>query len=469
MCPGFESLHRYHFHIDLVLQLEILSQLKDFIEKNSIKFDIGVAFSGGRDSIVLAQALKKIYSTGKIFLLYVNHHLREDSQEEENFVTKWAKNNKFQIEIFHINEKIERNIEEKARKLRYEFFDSWSESKNAVVFTAHHLDDQVETLLYRIFKGTGINGLIGIKMKRGNIFRPLLNVDGNMISQYAKKNDLSWYEDPSNQNNRFSRNAIRNRILPDIKEFFGTDVTRNIIKLPDLFSEYYSNRSVILKYLLEKGMIKYNAGQIVVEKELFSMYFPSFIKYLVESSVRRVFSIDLIFNKSKWQEISKAILKDNTKLLLKENIILFTTKDKIWIQSSENVQPAEIDLKSDPEGSFLWNDWGVSWKISEKVNQKDFSPFTIQVDLQKAGDSFLIAGAQKGLKIKKANNNFLNEIRKIYADNKVPLPDRTRIPVVYTRKNSDPVGGPYIGVSDKFKVTSETEKIFRIHFHLGDG
>ena len=115
----------------------------------------------------------------------------------------------------------ENSSEEEMRDLRYKELENWFQEGD-VILTAHHKDDQIETILFRLFRGTSIKGLAGIpsikKDNRFTIIRPLLDMDKNKILQFAKKRELNWIEDSSNIDNHFSRNFIRNRILPIILE-----------------------------------------------------------------------------------------------------------------------------------------------------------------------------------------------------------------------------------------------------------
>ncbi len=161
-----------------------------------------IALSGGLDSMVL---------------LHLNN-LNENSKEWVDFVTDACKKYKLPLIIKSINPKQEGfGLEAEARDQRYMKFKE-NILDNECLLTAHHLDDQIETILYRIFRGTGLDGLRSIrqntKFGKGLLCRPLINVPRDAIEQYAKLNNIKWIEDPSNKNIDFDRNYLRNNIIP---------------------------------------------------------------------------------------------------------------------------------------------------------------------------------------------------------------------------------------------------------------
>lgn len=183
-----------------------------------------IAYSGGVDSCVLTDILFKLKPEHiKLSLLHVNHGLGQED------ATLWAKqaldtakkiNANFITTEFNMDE-TGTALEEKARNLRYDFM-AKNVSKNSVIFFGHHKNDQAETFLFRLFRGTGIKGLCGIprsrKIGEGILFRPMLNITREEIKNYAINNDIHWYEDDTNIDTFFSRNFIRHDIIPTIEK-----------------------------------------------------------------------------------------------------------------------------------------------------------------------------------------------------------------------------------------------------------
>ncbi|MBR1680736.1 tRNA lysidine(34) synthetase TilS, partial [bacterium] len=182
---------------------------------------IAVGFSGGYDSMVLLDIIKELSKkyNFKTIAAHLNHNWRakEALKEQEN-CEDFCKNNniEFYTETLDANEK---HTETRARELRYEFFSRVIKKYNAnALLTAHTKSDTAETIVYRLIKGTGIKGLQGISPKLGKIYRPMLDISRKDIEQYCKKNNLNPNCDSSNEDLKYSRNFIRNRILPSFNK-----------------------------------------------------------------------------------------------------------------------------------------------------------------------------------------------------------------------------------------------------------
>ncbi len=182
-----------------------------------------LAISGGSDSMVLCHVAQKCKIP--VMLAHVNFQLRGfDSDEDERFVMEYAKAHRLICHSIHFDTREyaalhHLSIESAARDLRYHWFETVRfQNKLSFTATAHHLDDQVETLFMNLLKGTGIAGLRSIMPKKNSIIRPLLFATHAEILNYAKKHRLSWREDASNKDEHFTRNKIRARLIPLLKE-----------------------------------------------------------------------------------------------------------------------------------------------------------------------------------------------------------------------------------------------------------
>jgi len=183
-----------------------------------------IAVSGGVDSMVLASLFKK--NNLKFSVAHCNFKLRADESDvDELFVANWSKENnqKYFSAIFNTVDFCKNNkvgTQEGARNLRYKWFYDLKEIYGFdFIVTAHNLNDQIETYLINSMRGTGLSGIVGIPEKTDKLYRPLLDISKNEISEYAINNNIEFREDSSNSTNDYLRNTIRNSIIPKFEEF----------------------------------------------------------------------------------------------------------------------------------------------------------------------------------------------------------------------------------------------------------
>jgi tRNA(Ile)-lysidine synthase len=200
-----------------------------------------IAVSGGLDSIVLAYLMH--HAGASCSIAHANFQLRgAESTRDEQFVRSFASSLHIPIfvhafETAQYAETYKMGIQEAAREIRYAWFDtllqqvSAEKGKAAFLLTAHHADDQVETVLMQLFRGTGLHGLTGIPARREDIIkmmRPLLTFSKAQIKNFALKNQIDHIEDSSNFSNDYTRNLIRNQLIPQIESVYP-QVTTNIL------------------------------------------------------------------------------------------------------------------------------------------------------------------------------------------------------------------------------------------------
>lgn len=182
-----------------------------------------LAASGGLDSMVMVDLFHKL--SFEIVIAHCNFQLRGvESFEDQNFVQNYAEANEiklfvtqFDTEAFAKDYKLSTQVA--ARELRYNWFYELLETeKFDYVLTAHHADDNLETFLINLVRGTGLDGLTGIPAQNENVIRPLLIFSRQEIEQYAKENNIDWREDSSNASDKYLRNKIRHNLVPILKE-----------------------------------------------------------------------------------------------------------------------------------------------------------------------------------------------------------------------------------------------------------
>ncbi|WOE75097.1 tRNA lysidine(34) synthetase TilS [Alterisphingorhabdus coralli] len=173
---------------------------------------IAIAVSGGPDSMALL-ALARTLWTERIKTATVDHGLRPDSAEEAQMVADYCAKAAIPHAILRPDQPITGNVQSAARAARYGLLDSWRKQQGCQwLLTAHHADDQLETMVMRLNRGSGVAGLAGIRTRNGHILRPLLAVGKADLLAYCQRHDIPFVDDPSNSDARFDRARLRTQL-----------------------------------------------------------------------------------------------------------------------------------------------------------------------------------------------------------------------------------------------------------------
>ncbi len=202
----------------MILSDQVDNIIQKYVDTRS---RIVLAFSGGLDSCVLLNILANSQFKRRLQVWHVNHGLLDCAGDMEKFCEKITDQYNVNFRVSHLKLDNKRsNLEALARKARYAEFEK-SLSNSDVLLTAHHADDLAETLFLNLLRGSGSAGLRGIARCKvsgeARVLRPLLDVSRDELEAYASQSSLKWFEDPSNQTERFDRNFLRHRILPKLK------------------------------------------------------------------------------------------------------------------------------------------------------------------------------------------------------------------------------------------------------------
>ncbi len=208
---------------------QLIKHISTYITKNQL-IKLGdrviVGFSGGADSVALISILKSL-DICEVVVAHCNFHLRgEESMRDEHFVRDFVNKNSLKAYFvdFNVQEYCDRNgvsVEMACRELRYEYFARLADDINAnSIAVAHHRDDNAETFMLNVLRGTGIAGLCGMQPRNGDIIRPLLSINREDIERYLSNLELDYVTDSSNESNDYKRNIIRNIILPELRDKF---------------------------------------------------------------------------------------------------------------------------------------------------------------------------------------------------------------------------------------------------------
>lgn len=429
----------------------IIDTVELFLDQYNLllpKNNIIVAFSGGYDSLCLLDIMKQlsIKHDLNLYAVHLNHNWRgEESDNEEINCRNYCQ------DINFYSEKLSEDIphtETAARDARYEFFKRCAEKFNShIVLTAHNANDNAETVLYRIAKGTGFPGLEGILEHRDIYYRPLLSIYRKEIEQYCKEKNLNPNNDSSNFDTCYARNKIRYEILPQLEEI-SPNIIEKINKL--------ANNTREINNLLEKELKlleKYSADEFL---NLHNIYQTIVVhKFLREKHLnydrKKIEDIVSFINNSKNSKSGKTYSLTN-------NLWLFASSKEIKTIKKENFQLPEIDILSESE--YIIGEYIFSIQKCEKLPEKfpKDNEFFAYVSLNEV--NFTLRQRKNGDIIQPLGLNGTQKLKKYLNEKKIPNHEKEKL--IFLCKGNEILWAPGLGISDKIKVVTVPTHVIRL-------
>lgn len=441
----------------------------NFIEKHNLlsgSKKILIGLSGGSDSVFALHFFNKFKRKYKVEIaaVHVNHSLRGDeSDRDEKFCSDLCQNlgvefYSVKIDVNSFAESFGKSIEEAARTLRYEEIIKTAEVLKADrIVTAHNIDDNTETVLFNLLRGGGLKGLAGIPFKRNSIIRPFLTLSKADITEYLNELNLQFVEDSSNRNIEYSRNYLRKKIIPAIKENFGDSIDRKILQSSEIvrsqfaITDYFINDAVAkVSSTIPQG-ISLNLRNL---QEYPDEIFGEVAKRIVEDKFNLIFTYDIYdnLNNLAGSQVGTVYYINNEIKCVRERgkIVLFV------VPSNEKYQAS---LKIGEEVKL--GDKNLSITIVNKIPSKFSGQSSIEyISADKIRGALKIRRWQFGDKIKLLGMTGTKKISDVLTDLKVPSTERKDQYVLEYKKDIVWLIGRRI--SDKYKITENTKKIIKL-------
>ena len=325
--------------------------IKEKVEKTILKYDliengdkIMLGVSGGPDSMCMLNILKDLQNTNlkklnyEIIVAHVNHMIREESIEDEKYVEEYCKKNNIEfysksIDIPKIVNTKKIGEEEAGRIARYEFFDELLEKTKAnKIAIAHNKNDRVETVLMNELRGSGLSGLKGIEPRRGKYIRPLIECERYEIEKYCEEQKLNPRIDKTNFENEYTRNKIRNIVIPYVKKEFNPNIIETLSRMSELVTEEeeYIEKHIKIEY--KKILIEENKKQIILDLKKFNNEEKVIKSRLVLYTITRLFATSKGIEKIHIEDIIKLCKRNigNKYLTPNKNIKVLVKNHKIY-------------------------------------------------------------------------------------------------------------------------------------------
>lgn len=438
------------------------------IDKND---SIVVALSGGPDSVCLLHILKRLSEEMdlKVYAAHINHQIRGlDAHLDALYVSNLCE--KMEIPCFirsiDVPEYCRENklgIEDGARKLRYEVFE---EIKNRLdidkVAIGHNQNDQAETILMRIMRGTGLHGLRGIEYKReDNIIRPILDLTRDEIERYCEENNLNPRIDSTNLEDIYSRNKIRLRILPYMRDEFNTNVIEAIVRMSANLKVDSDFIQGVVSKAYEESIKKYEDGVYIFVESIKPMH-EAIKSRIVMQAIKDVAGSTNLIDKKHIEEVLKLSFdeKNGKKINLPKGLFAYRFPDYILITKKEiSLENIEYEYEIEPGKDVYIPELGKTFK--SKIIEKDefdaskLGTGTQYINFDKIKGNLTLRNRHQGDKIRLQGGT--KKLKDLFIGMKIPRQDRSYIPIVLNEGVVTSVCGYRINVD--YKIDEDTKKI----------
>lgn len=443
---------------------EFLKNLKSY---NLEGFGVLLAVSGGKDSMTMLDLFNYFKYELKLNLVvcHFNHSLRDDADRDEKFVKTQCE--KYGLKFYSKKEDVllysnenKLSTEEGARFLRYKFFDEVKRIENLeYIATAHNKNDLAETVIMRILRGTGINGLIGIQSERGDLIRPILNFSRDEIEKYIEENNIPFVEDKTNFEELYLRNKIRLNLFPILKNEYNPRILDAISRLSNIAFDY---STISREYIASKeGLLwEFNKEKILVYIEKLKLQSRSFRNIMYREFFEFISKDPDGINYKIIEEIDNLIFSKTGKYIEIKNVVFKIEYDKLLIYDKNIFENLEMKFYFENLDFSLYSTKFFDI-IIEQSSFEEFKNLKQNKNLLFINKKYL-----DFLKIRnKENGDFLElefgkkKLKDIFIDEKVSKDIRKNIPIFEIENNI--VWVPNIRRSNRYLV-DEKDDIIKI-------
>lgn len=405
-----------------------------------------VAVSGGVDSMVLLHALSNLpenHQPNAIGVVHINHQTREETAQEEEAVRQFAKELGYPTYVKQWTEggQVTANFEQKARTMRYDFcYQTMKENQYTVLLTAHHEDDQAETVLMKLIRGGLLEDKVGIAFKRPfrefTLVRPLLSVTKSALYDYANHHNVLYFEDATNSENDYTRNRLRNNVMP-LLQAENDQAAKHLVEFSNELQDVLS----LLRPMLDRmknELASFECGNLTISIDQLLQYPVSLRRLILTELLKELFSDEKEFKKQYVTTILDWVNQDspnssidlispwkcqrdyNTLLISKESEEVidmtesFTVNMNEWVSLSEN------------------EEFGVFEIDAVRLSQHDF---VMSVSKENLHPPFVVRHRQDGDRMTYKGGSGTKKLKDIFINKKISKIDRDKAWVVEDRNN----------------------------------
>ncbi|WP_373600077.1 tRNA lysidine(34) synthetase TilS [Paraclostridium bifermentans] len=458
----------------------IVDRVRSTINKYSLleKGDkVVLGLSGGPDSVCLLHILKQLESEYNIsiYAAHLNHQIRGiEAQKDVMYISQLCDSLgvKFFVKSINVPKYCKENglsIEEGARKLRYEmFYEIKQKTKSNKIAIGHNLNDQAETILMRMMRGTGLQGLKGIDYKRDDtIIRPILDIERSSIEAYCEQHNLNPRIDSTNLENIYTRNKIRLDLIPYMQENFNNNVVESICRMGN-------NLKLDSDYIEQEGINKFKEVSNVQDNEKVEIVLDKYINLhkaiktrIIRNSIKYILGDTNFVDQKHIEDILE--LEDdnkiNKKLVLPRGLFVYRNNESILFTNKEiTYEEIEYSYRLPKDGVIKIKELGVFVETKtmsiERFKSMKVDKSSKAFDLDKFKGGIIVRNRESGDKIKLAGGS--KKLKNLFIDLKIPREERCKVPVVVDENEVVCVGD--YKISENYKIDANTKEVLKITF-----
>ena len=483
-------------------KMKLEQKTKQFMEKQHMLSEhtgILIGLSGGADSVALLEvlcALRERWNL-RIAAVHVHHGIRQEAQDDADFCQALcaAKQVEFYCEyadVPKLAQELGLTLEEAGRKVRYELFERYRQQLGLdVIAVAHHQNDQAETMLFQLFRGSGLRGVAGIPAKRGHIIRPLLGVTRAEIEEYLQEKQADYVTDATNLTDLYTRNKIRQRILPVAEEITNGAVAnmnragaqlREVLDFmeqeADVFLEKYSSQirhgeqteSSPAEQAEQTDTSRHNTDrELSLQAEPLRKAHPALQKMIIMGAIGRTFYSRRDITEKHVEAIRGLLEKEGEKVIRlpkgcnvikRYDQLIFSCKKEPQMPENSNFTAMEIRPDETyflPDGRILETRLIFDNNL-ENIPKNDCTKW---FDYDKIMGSLILRNREKGDFLTINAGGFRKTLQDYLINEKVPRSERDSLLVLADGHHI--VWVPGMRISAYYKITEQTEQILQVY------
>ena len=423
---------------------------------------VAVGLSGGADSMALFHLL---YTNRELLginllALHVNHGLRQESVQEQQFVADFCEKLGVKCIVYtaDMNSRAKpqgMSTEMWARQLRYDFFAQQAQKYSAKIATAHSLSDKCETVIFNLCRGTGLKGVCGIPAVRGNIIRPLINCTREQIEKYCKENNIAYVTDQSNFSEEYSRNKIRLRVIPALKQI-NEKAEKQIGEFSAEMRQIYTFLTQLSDNLYNNSITDMGFDINIIKKQDYVV-----IKFFLRGLLDRYNclskeNIEDILNGIKNGGYNRQLTAAVGCKIQGEYLVFYDIVQKKSDNISEKIEILPQKITSFLSKQYVLQEFSI--QDAEKIKKIEKNYLNNCIDCDTINNSLFLRTRKTGDKFTLAHRGVTKTVKKLFVEDKIPQNIRDNIAIL-SDDDGNVIWLEGYGTNKPYRVNKNTKKI----------